>query len=144
MGDFILLDGDQANFLPVFGAATVVVQPGNLPGSGLATLSGKKLCVDGDEKNVTVPGCSYMTPQYTIPGVGTLKISALGGDQIAHKTQTGGKHVLLKGSMFTAAFEVQSPAQQPPPGPGAPVPDAMLKYLGQGMFMSSNSKFQGS
>lgn len=144
MPDFILIEGDKANFLPNFGAAVVVVQPGDLKGSGPATLNGKKLCVDGDEKKVSVPGCSYMTPQYSIPGTGTLKIEALAGDQKAKKTNTGGKAVLLKGSNFTAKFEVQSPAKQPPPGPGSPIPDATPQYPGSGMFITTNIKFQGS
>ncbi|HAE59526.1 MAG TPA: hypothetical protein DCG54_08470 [Anaerolineae bacterium] len=144
MPDFILIEGDKANFMPNFGAAVVAVQPGDLKGSGPATLTGKKLCVDGDEKKVSVPGCTYFTPQYSIPGVGTLKIAALAADQKAKKTKTGDNPVLLKGGMFTAEFEVQSPAQQPPPGPGSPIPDSTPKYTGQGMFMTTNMKFQGS
>jgi hypothetical protein len=143
MGDFILIDGDQAIFLPSFGAAIVVPQPGKLAGSGPWTLNGKNVCVDGDESDVSVPGCMYMTPQYCIPGTGTLKISALAGDQKAKKTNTGGKAVLLKGTQFTAKFEVQSPAQQPPPGPGSPIPDASPEYSGNGMFITTNMKFQG-
>ena len=144
MSDFILIEGDKAMFLPNFGAAIVVVKPGTLQGSGPATLNGKKLCVDGDEKKVSVPGCVYMTPQYSIPGTGTLKISALAENQKAQKTKTGGKNVLLKGGQFTAEFEVQSPAKQPPPGPGSPIPDATPKYSGQGSFVTTNIKYQGS
>ena len=144
MADFILLEGDKANFLPNFGAAIVVVQPGDMKGSGPGTLNGKKVCVDGDEKNVSVPGCTYMTPQYSIPGTGTLKISALAGNQKATKTNTGSKAVLLKGSTFTAKFEVQSPAKQPPPGPGAPIPDSTPQYSGSGMFITTNAKFQAT
>ncbi len=144
MLDFILIDGDKANFLPNFGAAIVAVQPGKLKASGPAKLKGKKLCVDGDEKSVSVPGCSYMTPQYSIPGTGTLKIAALAANQKAKKTQTGDKLVLLKGGAFTAKFEVQSPAKQPPPGPGAPIPDGTPQYSGKGMFITTNNKFQGS
>ncbi len=144
MPDFILIEGDKANFLQNFGQAVVIVQPGTLQGSGPATLNGKKLCVDGDEKNVSVPGCAYTTPQYSIPGTGTLKIASLAGDQKAKKTQTGGKAVLLKGSSFTAEFDVQSPAKQPVPAPGSPVPDATPKYSGSGSFITTNTKFQGS
>jgi len=143
MSDFILIDGDIVQFMPAFGAATVVPLPGNLAGSGPATLNGKKLCVDGDEKNVQVAGCVYMTPQYSIPGSGTLKIDALAGDQKATKTQTGGKPTLLKGSNFTAKFEVQSPAQQPIPG-SSPVPDATPQYSGSGSFITLNTKFKGT
>ena len=144
MPDFILVEGDKANFIPTFGAAIVVVKPGDLKGSGPATFNGKKLCVDGDEKDVSVAGCTYMTPQYSIPGTGTLTIASLAGDQKAKKTNTGGKALLLKGSMFTAKFEVQSPAKQPPPGPGAPIPDATPQYSGNGTFITTNTKFQGS
>ncbi len=144
MADFILVEGDKAMFIPVFGPAMVVVQPGDLKASGPATLGGKKICVDGDEAKVSVPGCTYMTPQYSIPGTGTLKIDTLAGNQKAKKTQTGGKAVLLKGGQFTAKFEVQSPAQQPPPAPGSPIPDATTSYSGNGMFVTTNIKFQGT
>ncbi len=144
MPDLILMEGDKANFLPNFGAAVVVVRPGNLQGSGPATLNGKRLCVEGDESKVAVPGCMYSTPQYSIPGTGTLKIQALAADQKAQKTHTGGKAVLLKGGKFTASFEVQSPAQQPPPGPGAPIPDTTPQYSGNGQFITTNAKFQGT
>lgn len=144
MSDYILIEGDKASFLPSFGAAVVVVQPGDLQGSGPATLNGKKVCVDGDEKNVSVPECTYITPQYSIPGTGTLKIAALAGNQKATKTKTGGKAVLLKGGSFTAKFEVQSPAQQPPPGPGSPIPDPTLQYSGSGTFTTTNTKFKGA
>ena len=144
MGDFIIITGDKANFIPAFGAAIVVVQPGTMEGSGKLTLNGKKVCVDGDESKVEVPGCTYMTPQYSIPGSGTLKIDALAGNQLAKHTTTEGKAVLLKGAMFTAKFEVQSPAQQPPPGPGGPIPDSSPNYSGNGMFVTTNIKFTGT
>lgn len=142
MLDFILINGDIVNFMPAFGPATVVVQPGTLMGSGKSSLAGKMVCVDGDEKNVQVPGCMYMTPVYSIPGTGTLKIDSLGGDQKATKTNSNGKAVLLKGSNFVAKFEVQSPAKQPPPGPGAPIPDGSPQYSGNGTFITTNTKWK--
>ena len=144
MSKFMLIDGDEVLFLPNFGAAVVTPQPGKIAGSGPKTLGGKKVCVDGDEKKVEVKGCTYITPVYSIPGTGTLKITALGGGQKAKKTQTGGKKILLAGSKFEAGFEVQSPAKQPPPGPGPPVPDATPKYSGKGKFLTNNTKVQGS
>ncbi len=144
MQDFVLTEGDTVIFLPSFGAAIVVPQPGTLQGSGPGTYQGKKLCVDGDESKVMVSGVSYMTPQYSIPGTGTLKISALGGDQKATKTNTGGKAVLLRGTTFTAKFEVMSPAMQPPPGTSPPIPDSTTQYSGSGMFVTTNATFKGS
>jgi hypothetical protein len=73
-----------------------------------------------------------------------LKIAALAGNQVAKKTKTNGKGMILKGAQFTAKFEVQSPAQQPPPGPGSPIPDATPQYSGQGMFQTTNTKFMGT
>lgn len=144
MADYILIDGDTVLFLPNFGAAVVTPQPGQLQGSGPATLNSKNVCVDGDEKQVSVPGCTYLTPQYSIPGVGTLKIDALAANQKASKTHTGGKPVLLKGGSFTAKFEVQTPAQQPTPS-GATVPDSTAQYAGgTGQFITTNLKFQGT
>ena len=143
MADLLLMDGDKAMFLPNFGAAIVVVQPGDLKASGAAALNGKKVCVDGDETKVSVAGCTYITPQYSIPGTGTLKIAALAGNQKAQKTKSNNKLVLLKGGKFTAKFEVQSPAKQPAP-PAPPIPDATPQYSGSGMFVTTNIKFKGT
>ena len=144
MSDYIIIDGDQAVFLPTYGAAIVVPQPGNITGSGEATLNGKKVCIEGDESSVSVPGCMYMTPSYPIPGVGTLVIDALESDQAASHTKSSDTAVILKGVMFKAKFQVQSPAMQPTPG-GPPVPDSTAEYgNGQGMFITTNTKFKGT
>lgn len=145
MADYILIDGDEAEFLPAFPPAVVTVKKGTIEASGAATFGGDKLCIEGDETSVEVKNCSYMTPQYSIPGMGTLKISGLGSDQTAQKTATDGTAVLLKGTLFDAEFEVTSPAKQPPPGPGSPIPDGTSKYSGgKGMFNNSNDKFKGT
>lgn len=144
MSDYILVDGDTVLFLPTFGAATVIPKPGKLAGSGPATFLGKKVCVAGDEGKVEVAACDYMTPQYSIPGKGTLKIAALASAQTAQKTQTGGTAMLLLGGKFTAKFEVQVPAKQPPPGMGSPIPDPTPQYSGEGSFVTTNSKYQGT
>lgn len=139
MSDQVVIDGDKALFMPGFGVATVVVQPGTMTASGFATVGGKKVCIEGDEAQLQVAGCSYMTPQYSIPGVGTLKIDSLAGDQKASASQDSGKALILKGSNFKAKFEVQTPAQQPAP-PGPPVADATLTYSGgQGSFVTTHS-----
>jgi len=138
MGDFVLIDGDQAMFVPAFGAATVVVRPGQLTGSGPLKVTGKAACVSGDESSVSVPGCLYMAPPYVIPGTGTLEISALAGDQLAPTSKTGGKQLMVKGSTFTAKFSVQAPAMQPAP-PAPPVPDPVSQYSGSGSFITTNT-----
>lgn len=144
MEKLILMKGSKAIFLPAFGAAVVAVKPGTLEGSGPATLKGRKLCVVGDEGDVSVADCVYMTPQYCIPGKGTLKISGLNKDQEAKKTKTGDTAVILKGTKFDAKFEVKTPAKQPPPGPGSPIPDPTQEYSGKGMFTTTNKIFKGA
>ncbi len=97
------------------------------------------IVIDGD-KAIFKPSFGaatvmYVTSQYSIPGIGTLTISALAGDQQARTTAAGNKKLLLKGSSFTARFAVTAPAKQPPPGPGPPIPDATQTYSGSGNFM---------
>lgn len=143
MSDYILLDGDKANFNPAFAIASVVVKPGTLEGSGKGTVGGKPVCVDGDEKKVEVANCSYVTATHSIPGSGTIKIDSLSGNQKAVKTKDEGKPVLLKGGLFVAKFEVKSPAKQPQPAPASPVPDPATSYPGNGTFQTTNQKFKG-
>ena len=144
MSDLILVNDDLVQFNQAFGLAMVVVRPGRLSGSGPGTLNGKSICVDGDQNQVSVPGCVYMTAVYSIPGTGTLKIDSLSANQIATKTRSGAKPALLKGVSFIAKFEVQSPAQQPPPGPGSPIPDSTLQYPGSGSFITANQTIRGT
>jgi hypothetical protein len=139
----VLVDGDLALFLPAFGAAVVIVRPGRLTGSAKMTFRGRPVCVAGDEASVSVQGCPYMTPQHPIPGTGTLTIAALAGDQLAPRSTAGHARLMVRGSRFTARFTVQSPAMQPPPGPGAPIPDATPEYSGSGSFQTSNTTFTG-
>ena len=143
MADYIIINGDLAIFDVTFGAATVVVRPGIMQATGLSTRSGKKICVKGDEAQVAVPGCMYITPQYVIPGTGTLKIASLAGDQATQTTKSGKKAIIIKGSSFIARFEVQSPAQQPNP-PGPPIPDGSPQYSGTGKFQTTNVKWRAS
>ncbi len=142
MADFIIITGDKAMFIPAFGQAVVVVQPGTMAGSGKSNAAGKPVGVAGDEGKVLVPGCTYMTPQYSIPGVGILSIDSLGGDQTAQHTKSGGKPVLLKGSTFNAKFKVATPAQQP--ASPSPIPDATTEYKGTGMFITTNLTVKGT
>ncbi|ACC80123.1 hypothetical protein [Nostoc punctiforme] len=142
MADFILITGDKAIFNPTFGQAIVTVRPGDLVGTGKDKINQKLVCVDGDEKKVIVPGCPYITSQYSIPGVGILSIESLAGNQKAKKTKSGDKPVLLKGASFKAKFQVLVPAQKP--SVPSPIPDATPQYSGTGTFISVNSKVKGT
>ncbi|MDO7854085.1 hypothetical protein [Hymenobacter convexus] len=138
MEDFVIVHGDQVTFLPAFGPAVVVVRPGVMQGSGKMTLKGKKVCIEGDEKQLSVPGCMYTAGPFSIPGVGTIQISALGPGQLSQKTKLGGKALVLKGTNLVAKLMVQTPAQQPAP-PGPPVPDPAPQYAGSGSFITTNA-----
>lgn len=141
MEDFVILHGDQVTFMPAFGAAMVVVRPGVMQGSGKMTLTGKKVCLEGDEKQLSVPGCLYTAGPFSIPGVGTIQISALSPTQLSKKTKLGGKALILKGANLVAKLLVQTPAQQPTPT-GSPVPDLVPQYAGMGSFITTNVKLK--
>ncbi len=143
MGDFIVITGDQAIFDgSTFGDAKVVAPPGVISGKGKAKITGKPVCIDGDELTVVVSGCIYTTSKCTIPGSGTLLIKSLASDQKAKKVKSGGKPVILKGSQFDAKFMVMVPAQQP--SVPSPIPDTMLQYMGKGTFQTTNTKVKAS
>lgn len=144
--DTIIIDGDQVIFESQMGIASVVVKPGKMKASGKTTIKGISVCIAGDEKNVEVPGCDYITPIHAKPGKGTLKISALTGDQLASQTNSGQKALILKGNQFDAKFEVQVPAQdiKPVAAGGAPIPDATKFYFGKGQLVPSNDKIKAT
>ena len=144
MEDFAIVDGDWVQFLPAFPPANVVVQmarisatrfPPSMP--GYFDVNGRAPCVEGDEQRVLVPGCVYMTPQFSIPGTGTLRIEVLLPTNFAQNTRIAGKRVIVRGTQFPARFEVQNPARQPM-APVGPIPDPMTIYRGFAMFVTTN------
>ncbi|MDZ8188794.1 MAG: hypothetical protein RMX96_28575 [Nostoc sp. ChiSLP02] len=137
MLNFILISGDRAIFNPTFGKAIVAVRPGILTGTGIPTINKKKICLFGDEKKVIVPGCSYTSPPNVTPGTGTLSIQSLAINQKARKVKSRLTPVLLKGTTFTARFQVIVPATTPTV---PPQPDTMLVYFGTGFFTTTNRK----
>jgi len=141
MADFVLLDGDQVEFVSRFGDATVVVEPGVIQGTADVSYRSKSLCLEGDEERVLVEGCRYVSGAFNIAGVGRLKIKRLGANQVSQKMTFKGRHVLLKGHAFEAVFEVQQPASQLQP-PGRPLLDPVKSYQGQGNFRSANRDFK--
>lgn len=144
MSDFILKNIDIANFIPAFSAAIVTTIPGVLQGSASnVNINGQPVCLEGDEKNTQVPGCMYIQGGFVIPGAGTEKISALAGDQTTQKVKCNGKPLILKGSKFTAEFQVSAPAQQPAP-PASPIPDPSPQYSGNGLFVTTNLTVKAS
>lgn len=133
----IIVSGDVVNFLPPFGSAIITPIPGAMVGSATTVMTtSKPTCVEGDEKNVVVPGVPYINPPNVIPGVGILTIDKLASDQLSTKTTSGGKKVILKGVQFDAKFTVVTPAQKPTPA--GPIPDTVTSFMGKGMFVNTN------
>jgi hypothetical protein len=142
MSDFVIINNDTALFDPAFGPAVVAVQPGTIKGTATCRIAGQAVCLEGDESSVVVAGCTYISGSFCIPGTGTLKIAGLSTDQVAVKTTSDGKAVILKGSIFNAKFEVASPAQMPSSGP--PVPDPVPQYAGTGRFTTTNTNVKAT
>lgn len=123
-----ITDGTMVQFMPTFGIAIVLTPiPTTISGSAVNTaISGKPVCLEGDERSVASSGCAYIAPPYTTPGVGTLKIMKLGPDQLSSSSGCEGKKTIVKGTMFQAVLEVQTPATIP----GVGVPDPLPKHVG--------------
>lgn len=138
MGDYILMEGDQAFFDQTFGDAVVVVLPGTMIATGPTTINGKKICVQGDESKVMVLGCSYSVTGF-MGGVGTLKIAGVPNGHVAEKTSVGGKKVLMVGGKFDAAFEVTILAKD-----SKGVPHGKTSFTGTGHFETTNRLFTGT
>jgi hypothetical protein len=136
--DYVILSNDQAIFEPAFTPAIVVPRPGVITGSATDRSGGRTACAVGDEASVIVPGVAYTSGGFTTPGVGTLTILALGPDQQARQTTSGGRALILKGSQFRAQFQVNAPAVNPNSG----VPDAVPIYFGTGHFVTTNTVWQ--
>jgi hypothetical protein len=145
MGDYIVLDGDTLFFNPAFdgGAMVTPTVPTQMKGSGPATVNSIKVCVVGDEKDATLKfACTYFTGSFPLPGTGQIQIAALGSNQQAEKTQSGGAKVILVGSEFDAKMTVQAGAQLTTPS--GPQLDKTTSYTGRGKFISTNTKFTGT
>lgn len=134
--DKILCHGDLAIFDLQFGAAVVFWAPIPIKGSGPALVKGKKICVKGDESSVKMASCPYTVPGYAAPGVGELKIQALAPDQVAKKSKTGKKPMLLKGGDFIAILTVKTAAKVAVAP--AVVEDPVPMYVGKGRFITLN------
>jgi contractile injection system spike tip protein len=137
--DLVIITGDQAIFDPSFPPATVVAPPGVITGTAKEKINGLLVCAAGDEASVVVPGATYFTPSFPIPGVGTLTIESLATDQQARKAKSGSRAVILKGTKFRARFQVNVPAQVVPPS-GTPILDPTPTYSGMGSFVTTNTR----
>jgi hypothetical protein len=143
MADSILLDGDMVTFNQAFGPAIVLnAQPAKLRATGGDPVYGRKMCVEGDERLVVVPGCAYVAGPFSIPGMGNITILQLNPASVARKTTSLGRKVLLKGLPFIARFQVLAPAMMLMPT-GEQIPDTCPIYQGSGTFTCNGPTKQG-
>ncbi|MFD2563162.1 hypothetical protein [Aquimarina rubra] len=142
----IILDGDTVVFDPAFGNAIVTVKPGKIKASGKSTVQGKKIAVKGDELQVEVSGCSYITPNLPQAGTGTLSIQPLTKDHLTSKTTSGGIPIIRKGNgSFKAkfVFDPGTPAKLIPPS-GPTVLDTKPFYEGTGRIIPNKDKVKAT
>ncbi|PHM45302.1 hypothetical protein Xmau_00952 [Xenorhabdus mauleonii] len=132
----IVTDGDILQFEPQFGHRQVKIPiPGKIIGTGHAQVNGKKVCILGDEKRVTVTA-TYTTIIHMTPGIGTLTISLLDISQQALQC-TSGAALIIKGKRFTAIFTPRVPAMNNTVIP--PQPDILTPSLGTGSFITQQN-----
>ncbi len=135
MSKFIVVDGDTVIFDTQFLQHTLITPPpGNISGTGHATISGKKVCVADDIDNVKVTA-AYTSGPYSVPGSGELTIKALQADQLNAWCMSSNP-VITVGSKFIAFFEPKSPAKTTST---PPVEDPMIPAVGTGSFQSQNT-----
>ncbi|WP_130734448.1 hypothetical protein [Flavobacterium sp. J27] len=139
--DQIIKNGDHV----VFSSSGPIMLLPPLPitvikATGETTINGKKVCVEGDEKKVEI-SCSYTVSPYIMPGSGKLKIQSLSPEQLTKKAKSGAKSLILKGKLFTAIFEVETPAKQPPP---TNAPDPLPLYMVKGEFITNSTKIKAT
>ncbi|MBD2814859.1 hypothetical protein ID850_08795 [Xenorhabdus sp. Flor] len=136
MSETIVTDGDILQFEPNFGNRQVKIpNPGRISGTGHAQVNGKKVCILGDEKRISI-SATYTTTTHMTPGTGTITITALDSSQQALHC-TSGAALIIKGQKFTAMFTPQSPAinnNVNPPQPDVPAPSS-----GKGSFITQQN-----
>lgn len=135
MSNMVIIDGDELKFNPQFGSNTVTPPPRpRISGSGEASIGDKKICMVGDEKQVSFTA-DYIKPPFTAtPGKGTLTIKQLASDQRV-EFATAQTPVIVVGSRFTAQFQPTKPAQDPQGKPDTDLSPAS----GSGTFINSQS-----
>lgn len=130
----VIINGDKLQFDTKFGDKTVTpVGPAIILGTGKATINNQPICIQGDEKKVSVQA-TYFTSTYVTPGTGILTISSLADDQQA-KFFTAETAVIVEGSQFNARFQPVSPARDPSQKPDP----ALSPVSGKGKFIKSQT-----
>ncbi|KVP47940.1 hypothetical protein [Burkholderia ubonensis] len=144
MMSLVVVDSDTLLFERQFGDRIVtLVDPPLIRGTGLTTIGGVKVCIEGDEAKVRL-NATYLTGIYTEEGTGVVTIKALDSSQLASRC-TSPAALITKGQQkFTASFTFLKPAQTPPfpAGPIVPEFDTAPPSDGRGEFVTSQNWVQ--
>ncbi len=139
--DYIITTGDFIK-ITIDAPTTVftLIAPVPLQGSSAdMKVNQMPVCLEGDELPAMLTSPQpYISPPYVIPGTGMVSLT-LNSDNKTEDSSNGGV-ILIKGTPFTAEFEVVSPAMQPTPG--GPVPDSSSKKSGSAEFITANARVQ--
>lgn len=119
MGKPIICLGDMLVFLPDLNGMTFVppIQPVPIPCSGIATVGGKTMCVDGDFGTIPVINVSFTTP-LGLPTIGTGVLSFIRPTASTTVFSPQGKGVITE-TQWNFMFILNAPTllktQQPDP-----------------------------
>lgn len=134
MSKMVVIDGDELIFDSQFGPNMVIpLPPLQISGSGEVSIEAIKLCIVGDEKQVSI-SANYTKPPYIKPGTGTITITGLATDQMAEFAMAQ-RPIIVVGSQFTAQFQPTSPAMDPQGNPDTDLSPAP----GTGRFINRQS-----
>jgi len=140
-----LRQGDMIKFTMLVPTLIVppIMAPVPLVASGFHKINSMPVCLDGDElpPSLLVP-LPYTDGSFTIPGMGTIKLTLL-PIHLSKVDKDRGKPLLLQGTPFQAQFQVSAPAQMPAP-PAPPIPDPapskplLVEYITMNRVEKSN------
>lgn len=137
--DYIIKQGDmiRITILPPTLVPPLMAPIPLLGSSGDMTVMMMPVCLEGDELPPSLQApLPYMSPPYVIPGTGTLSLK-LTPTNTTMRTKNGDP-ILIKGTPFTAEFQVASPAIFVPPPPAPPMTDPVSKKTGIAEFITTN------
>jgi hypothetical protein len=141
--DYIIVTGDMIR-ITIFPPTIVPPLMSPIPLTGTSSdmkVNGMFVCLEGDELPPSIqPPLPYMSPPYVIPGTGTLALTL--NPTNTTKRAKNGSAILIKGTPFTAEFNVVAPAMQPTPG--GPVPDPASKKSGMAEFITFNMRVKAA
>ncbi|RQQ47908.1 hypothetical protein [Burkholderia stagnalis] len=144
MGDLAVATGDIVMFEPTFGNRTLIApaQAQLRVTPVCVRVGGKPAYRISDLAPIMVPGVSYVSGAFSIPGMGMIQLVMAAPDQTAKKVFIGGVPMLIKGNTCLAMFIPTAPATNPLWG--IPDPTVGVPTPGKGRFIVTQFKVQAA